>query len=272
MKDSTKYNEKWYAASYPRLFLDKENDWLFYKRTAEFACKTLDKKSLVLEIGCGLGGVSYRLAHYCGNIVGIDISEYACQQAKLTYNLPEISFLTADAKYLPFKSDIFDGVIVSHIFEHLDDNKAEIVQREIYRVLKAGAALTVEQPAYGNESIIDIILLYSFSSRKNKELYYYTKKAIQEAKKKYPEVDLHHLPGIGDPTHMRIYDMKLMVTELRKAGFTKFCFYRRKLFYILFLGSRNLFEAYVWFYLKVPGIIRKVFLISLNVLIKAIKT
>jgi ubiquinone/menaquinone biosynthesis C-methylase UbiE len=266
-----KYNKEWYEASCGRLFIDKTADWLYYRRTAEFACKNLDKKSLILEIGCGLGTLSYRLAQYCDRIIGIDISEYACIKAKSMYPSQQISFVVANAEQLPFKSKLFAGIVVSHLFEHLDDQETKKVQQEIYRVLKLGGTLTIEQPTYGKESIIDIILLYLFSSRKNKELYYYTKKAIREAKKKYPGVDFHHLPAIGNPTHKRIYDIKLLVAELKSAGFTKFCFYRRRLFYILFFGSYNLFEFYVWLYLKAPEIIRKVLLISPSVPIKVIK-
>jgi len=271
MGNHVKYNAEWFKKSYSRLFLDKESDWLLYKRTAGFACESLDKKSLVLEVGCGLGGLSYRLASYCGNVVGVDISEYACAQAKLTYKSSNINFVTADVQYLPFKSEAFDGVVASHLFEHLDDKEAKSVQQEIYRVLKPGAAFTVEQPAYGKETVIDIILLYLFSSRKNKELYYYTKKAIKETSRQCPGVDFHHLAGIGDITHKRIYDLKLLISELKNAGFTKFCFYRRTIFNILFLGNRRLFESYVWFYLKVPEIIRKVLLVTPITLVKAIK-
>ncbi|MDP2924672.1 MAG: methyltransferase domain-containing protein [Candidatus Omnitrophota bacterium] len=271
MRGPTEYDQEWFKKSYSRLFSDKENDWLFYKRTAEFAGGNLDRKSLVLEVGCGLGGLSYRLSFYGGGIVSIDISEYACRRAKSTYESAQIKFTVADAQYLPFKSEIFDGVIVSHLFEHLTDLEAANVQREIYRVLKTGAALTVEQPVCLDESIIDVVLLCLFSSHKNKELYYYTKKALRAAQKINPKTDFHHLSGIGNPTHRRVYDISLLVDELKAAGFGEFQFYRRKIFRILFFNSMNLFRLYTQFYLALPRMLRRILCISPDSLVKVVK-
>lgn len=270
MQKLKKYDEEWYKTSCAPLFVDKNNDWLYYKRTAEFACENLDKKSLVLEVGCGLGILSYRLSHYSDRIVGIDISGYACTKAKSMYPSQQINFVVADAEHLPFRPEVFDGVVVSHLFEHLDDREAGSIQREIYRILKVKGVLTVEQPVYAR-SIIDIILLYLFGSSKDKELYYHTNKAIGEARNKYLGRDWHHLEGIGNPTHKRLYDIELLVHELKMAGFRKFRFYRRKLFRVLFFGSKTLFNYYILFYLAMPVMLRRIIFISPNVLVRTVK-
>jgi ubiquinone/menaquinone biosynthesis C-methylase UbiE len=270
MQTPKQYNESWYKTSCGPLFSDKNSDWLYYKRTAEFACENLDKKSLVLEVGCGLGILSYRLSSHCGRVIGIDISEYACVKARALYPVQQINFVVADAQNLPFKPEIFDAAVVSHLFEHLGDQEATTAQQEIYRVLKVKSALTIEQPIY-NRSITDIIFLYLFSSPKNKNLYYYTNKAIKEVKKKYPEKDWYHLEGIGNPTHKRLYDIELLVRELKAAGFHKFRFYRRKLFRILFFNSKILFHCYILCYLTMPSAVRRIICISPNALIKAVK-
>ncbi len=180
-------------------------------------------------------------------------------------------FLVSNAENLPFRDMTFDAIVVCHLFEHLTDSEASKIQKEIYRVLKPGGRLTVEQPMYGKESIIDIILLMTFSTLKIKQLFYYTRKAIAAAKKQNPGSDLNHLAGVGDPTHKRIYDVKFLITELSRAGFSEFKFYKRKFFSILFINKDDLFERYVTFYLNAPELIRRIFLVSLGGRVRATK-
>lgn len=271
MAERTEFNEGWFKKSYSPVFADREADWLQYKKVAKFAGSGLPRNSYVLEVGCGLGTLSYRLSEYSEHVMGVDISGYACSQARALYGHKKITFIVADAQRLPFKSEKFDGVVVSHIFSCLDDAVAAEVQKEIYRILKRGGRLITEQPAHGKESIVDVAILSLLSSGRNRRLYYYTRKAIRLARKQNPQTDFHHLAGIGNPLHKRIYDVRLLVQELTKAGFTKFEFPCRKLFSILFLNSRFLFKGYVRFYLKAPEMIRRLFLISIGSRVRAIK-
>lgn len=271
MIKSAVYNRDYYKKAYSHVLIEKKSDFLEYKKIAEYACRGLDKSARILEIGCGLGTLCYRMSDYSENVIGIDVSEYACSEAGVMYRERKIPFVAANAENLPFKDMAFDAVVVSHLFEHLTDSEAAKIQKEIYRVLKAGGCLTVEQPMCGRESIIDIILLTAFSTLKNKQLFYFTRKAIAAAKRQNPGCDFNHLEGVGDPTHKRIYDAKLLTTELSRAGFSEFKFYKRKLFSILFLDKDELFERYVTFYLNAPEPIRRIFLVSIGGRGKAIK-
>ncbi len=58
--------------------------------------------------------------------------------------------IRADAEYLPFKAEVFDEVLASHILEHVQDLTR--VMSEIHSVLKVGGNLRVYVP-YGLRSL-----------------------------------------------------------------------------------------------------------------------
>lgn len=99
----------------------------------------LSEGPLVLDIGCGLGGMSRMLAHkLSANVKGIDItSEYirtASLLSELTGLHDKTDFIQADALNLPFVSDSFDLVISQHTQMNIEDK--EKFYSEIFRVLK----------------------------------------------------------------------------------------------------------------------------------------
>ena len=52
--------------------------------------------------------------------------------------------IVADGKNLPFKDDVFDGILIESVLEHIDE--PEIVIREAYRVLKPNGKIYVSIP------------------------------------------------------------------------------------------------------------------------------
>jgi ubiquinone/menaquinone biosynthesis C-methylase UbiE len=65
----------------------------------------------VLEIGCGSGAICRRLARDARTVVGIDPSPVFVERAKAL--APELDFVVADGRELPFGDDTFD-VVVCH--------------------------------------------------------------------------------------------------------------------------------------------------------------
>ena len=265
------FNESYYKDSSAPVLADKETEQFQHREVARFASQGLNKGARILNIGCGVGLLSHRLSEYCERVISVDVSQYAVEKARSMYGDKKSWFTRANAEYLPFKSEIFDCVVASHLFTHLTDEQAKKAQKEIYRVTKKGGNLVVEQPLCGKKSIPDAALLLLFSSWKVKKYYCNSYKAIKRAKKDNSRADFHHLEGVGDPTHRRIYDPRLLIDELLKAGFKTFKFSRRKIFSILFFNRQDLFESYVKFYIKVPEIIRRLFLIDIGGRVKAIK-
>ena len=101
--------------------------------------------SEVLEIGCGTGELSRRLAATAAKVVGVDLSEGRVERARRKLTEQErgvLSFRAMDAEHLDFPADTFDVVCGGAILHHLDVARA---LGEVARVLKPdGRAIFLE--------------------------------------------------------------------------------------------------------------------------------
>jgi SAM-dependent methyltransferase len=97
----------------------------------------------VLDVGCGIGGASRRLAaaHGC-TIIGIDRTGEYCDAARFLADAlglqDRVAYGQASALALPFASGAFDAAYTQHVAMNIADKPA--LYREIARVLKPGAA------------------------------------------------------------------------------------------------------------------------------------
>lgn len=73
---------------------------------------------LVLELGCGTGGLLEYLTKKGLSVVGIDISEYACK----TCRNKGFDIVMASATHLPFRDKSFNYTVSQHVLEHTDDH------------------------------------------------------------------------------------------------------------------------------------------------------
>ena len=108
----------------------------------------LNKNSSLLDVGCAKGFMLYDLMLKVPGIKlkGIDISQYAIDNSKA-----EVKSLlkVADAKKLPFTDNSFDAVISINTIHNLDQSECAKALREIVRVSKKKAFITVD--AYRND-------------------------------------------------------------------------------------------------------------------------
>lgn len=89
-----------------------------------------------LEYGCGPGSYSFTIAEKGGKVTGIDISDWAINEANKEAkqnNLSLANYKVMNAEALDFNKDTFDVVCGSGILHHLDLEKA---YKELSRVLK----------------------------------------------------------------------------------------------------------------------------------------
>ena len=82
---------------------------------AEIHSKTLNH---VLEIGCGTGELSNRLARRAGSVTGIDISEVAVNEARRATARSNVSFKLEDFNTFDSKGTKYDLIISSFAFHH----------------------------------------------------------------------------------------------------------------------------------------------------------
>ncbi len=108
----------------------------------------LDKNSSILDVGCGKGFMIFDFIKLIPDlrIEGIDISNYAIKHSK-----EEVSSLlkVGDAMKLPYKDKSFDYIISINTIHNLDLEECKTSIKEINRVSKKGAFITVD--AYNNE-------------------------------------------------------------------------------------------------------------------------
>ena len=90
----------------------------------------------ILDVACGDGLLTTKIAEKGGNVVGIDALEDSIKSAKqLSKRLGIYSeFIIGDAERLPFSDKHFDVVVCSSSLEHFSDPTLSL--REISRVLK----------------------------------------------------------------------------------------------------------------------------------------
>ena len=95
----------------------------------------------VLDAAGGTGRVSYGLEYKSGRLIVADISFPMLKQAK---SKPGLLPVNSPLEVLPFKKESFDTIILVDAFHHLVNTQVVLV--ELWRVLKAGGKLVVEEP------------------------------------------------------------------------------------------------------------------------------
>jgi ubiquinone/menaquinone biosynthesis C-methylase UbiE len=124
---------------------DFRRHWRHYAPDVAGAC---------LEIGCGAGRITHALALDFQRVVGVDVSDEMLARAQ-NVTPDNVALARVEGTQLPFSDSSFDGVISTHVFQHLDDLTAiNSYLREIERVLKSSGSamlhfsLSSRRPSY----------------------------------------------------------------------------------------------------------------------------
>ena len=119
----------------------EKNQWVYFWRLRHHYLLVAEYLSgKVLDIGCGPGYLAAFVKPNAHWYWGIDISPEAIRQAQILF--PESHFLTGDVESepLPYGDNEFDTVVVSEVFEHLEDHAPLI--KEVRRVTKEFVVVT----------------------------------------------------------------------------------------------------------------------------------
>ena len=110
----------------------------------------LEKGDRVLDVACGGGELSLKMAEKGCEVYGIDISEDAIKRARhLAKREGVISYFEVGrAEKLPYPGEHFDKVIFSSSLEHMEDDIT--VLKEAGRVLKPIGCLVLTVPSLTN--------------------------------------------------------------------------------------------------------------------------
>lgn len=109
-----------------------------------FAALDLSMDSIVLDIGCGTGGLATRLAQICKHVYAVDISE--AMLAALTrkiYAQGLCNITTIQSGFLTYKhqGNALDAIIANITIHHLPDFWKQIALCKLFDLLKSGGRL-----------------------------------------------------------------------------------------------------------------------------------
>jgi SAM-dependent methyltransferase len=104
-----------------------------------FSIASENAGKLVLNVGCGRGFEAYVFVQRSCKVIGVDIRYSVETRYKRC-----LDFILADAKFMPFKSDMFDSVASFDVIEHIDDDECFV--RENSRVVKPGGRVYIGTP------------------------------------------------------------------------------------------------------------------------------
>ncbi len=109
----------------------------------------------VLNVACGTGRTLLQMATSLpqAKLYGMDLSPYYLQVArKLLRDVANASLVAENAEHMPFCDGYFDAVTSVYLFHELPRNARRNVFREMYRVLRPGGIVVIEDSAQHGEA------------------------------------------------------------------------------------------------------------------------
>jgi trans-aconitate methyltransferase len=163
-----------------RLVMTQTWDPLAYERNGAFVhglaggvLEWLDAQpgEYVLDLGCGDGQLTRRIADSGAHVLGVDASAEMVAAARER----GIEAEHAKAEELPFRDATFDAVFSNAVLHWVRDHDA--MMRQVYRVLKPGGRFVAEMGGHGNVAAIHVALTailerYGFGDRESGVNYY----------------------------------------------------------------------------------------------------
>lgn len=99
--------------------------------------------SRVLELGCGNGKSLAGMGNRSWKVTAIDFSSSAVRMCRQVF--PDVNngtLCVADARHLPFRPGLFEGVIANHVLSHMHSSDRSHASLEAVRMLKPGGTLS----------------------------------------------------------------------------------------------------------------------------------
>jgi ubiquinone/menaquinone biosynthesis C-methylase UbiE len=113
----------------------------------------LKGKERLLDVACGDGFWTMRMAQFAGEVVGFDFNRTRLLQAKALSNGAIGGLIGCDAHRLPFRQSSFDAAVGICVLEHFHDDLLAL--QELRRVLKPGGRLALTVDSFSLPDITD---------------------------------------------------------------------------------------------------------------------
>jgi ubiquinone/menaquinone biosynthesis C-methylase UbiE len=122
------------APLYDRLIVNPEE-------TKIIQLASLPTEGILLDAGGGTGRISQHLVQHVGQVIVLDSSIKMLTQAMCKNGLHAVG---SETEHLPFSNDSFERVTMVDALHHVAQQKLSL--QELWRVLKPGGILVVEEP------------------------------------------------------------------------------------------------------------------------------
>ncbi len=137
--DPTRASYNRVAATYARQFADElDHKPIERQLLDDFLAGETGR---ICDLGCGPGQVAAYLHAQGRDVVGVDLADNMVEEAQWLY--PDIPFIQADMRHLPFEDDSLAGVVAFYSLIHIPHEEIPAVVREIRRTLRPAGALLV---------------------------------------------------------------------------------------------------------------------------------
>ncbi|MGA2217967.1 MAG: methyltransferase domain-containing protein [Terracidiphilus sp.] len=138
----------------------------------------------ILDLGCGDGQLTQRIALSGASVVGVDVSAEMVAAARLRGLVANV----ANAEALPYRRNEFDAVFSNAALHWVRDQDAMMTQ--VHRVLKPGGRFVAEMGGHGNIAAIRVALMavlarHGYGDRENGVNYYPTPDAYMRRLKRH---------------------------------------------------------------------------------------
>lgn len=132
------------------------------------------QRTRLLDIACGTGRVLQQLAtaHPELRYHGVDLSPFYVKSARRRLrHVAEMSLLVENAEHLPYVDGHFDVVTSVYLFHELPRNARRNVVREMFRVLRPGGLVVLEDSAQPSDSPTIANVLAGFPAEYHEPFY-----------------------------------------------------------------------------------------------------
>ena len=165
---------------------------------------SLQKPRFILDLGCGNGWLSNRLAESGHRVIGLDRNRSELKQAARVFRSnPKLSFLESDIFSAPLNTGLFDGIILASVLQYFPD-AASLVSILSSYLKPQGEIHILDTPLYSANEIEEAKL------RSNR---YYTSLGFPEMSAHY----FHHRTSDFYPLHpTTLYTPRSLSLQLKR--------------------------------------------------------
>lgn len=167
---------KWvYERAWADLHFQRRAEWSYIKKW--LAPK---KGERVLDLACGGGFYSRKVALAGCKVEAIDISPSVIELAKKYNSHPHITYRVANGEKLPFSNDSFDKAFSVSSIEHFSNDVGAF--KELHRVLKKQGVLVTSVDSFDYPGVSDAVK--KAHAKQHHVAHFYTKKELLDRLKK----------------------------------------------------------------------------------------